>query len=460
MQSDAFIDSEGNFVFSGESSDIYQYKCFDDRSNPNWIDGQEYIDNPDWDQEKKDLWNFFYRPYNYGHNIGREQKAEIKKKQSGIDKLKNNYQDARVKKIASLFLFFAILISVFWSFNAWALLLFPILMYLFFYLEEKNITAKISLKEGDLYILKKEVDYLLDQHQELLNSRTKSEQVENIFWYKLRALEHEVYKNYFFTDIRQVKSDIPDFYTEVNEYIKGTLSSSNEIFIHPLFPVIPTWGLLQPVKTGGNNYRATGVRAAREEMAEKIATFRGLSDGRPFYRLWYIQYIFFTKNSFSIVSFCYDFITGKKYNVAGDTHQLNHITNSSSGDEDILHFLDSEFIQSLKLPENFINNVYVSQVKNLNFSMSSGTSYSCFIPSKKVIEGLSIWLELNKSKFPVIDMEDESSYLYDKVPELKFMNNYILEILADRVADALRKYIDRSRPLTAEEHQENITVVA
>lgn len=313
----------------------------------------------------------------------------------------------------------------------------------------------IKLKKGELYKWEQEVDYLLDQQQSILNSRLKFGQIKKIFWCDLRELEKEVYKSYFFTDLNQVKSDIPNFYHEVNMYPKMREDPSNYLSIHPKFPVIPTWGLLQPITTGGDEHRATGVRAARNDIAEKIVTFRNSSNGSPFYRLWYIQYIFLTKTNFSVVSFSYDFITQVKYNVVGDTHQLNHITNSSSGNEDIVHFIDSEFVQSLNLPEDLIKNIYLTQVKKLKFSMSSGISYSCFIPSDKVIKGLFRWSDLNIDKFPIIDTEDEGYHHYDKVPEPMGNKINVLEILADKVANALREYIDKSRPLTSEEHEKN-----
>jgi len=124
---------------------------------------------------------------------------------------------------------------------------------------------------------------------------------------------------------------------------------------------------------------------------------------------------------------------------AGDTLQLNHITNSSAGFEDIVHMVDSRFVESLKLPTLFKKSIYVSQVKNLKYTMSSGASYSCFIPSEKVIAGLSVWQNHKNTKKRIYDenlSEDEELY---ELSGVQLSKNNVLEIIADKVADTFKE---------------------
>ena len=116
---------------------------------------------------------------------------------------------------------------------------------------------------------------------------------------------------------------------------------------------------------------------------------------------------------------------------------------------------ESGFVQSLKLPDRFTKSIYVSQVKNLKFTMSSGDSYSCFIPSKKVIAGLADWQRHKNTKIRLFEEELPEGHELRELLEVQLINNYVLEIIADKVADTLRNNIDGAGPLTAEEHRKN-----
>ena len=285
MQSETVMDESILFDKSGEPNNIHCYKCFDDQSNSDWIDGHEYTDNPQWSQKRKDLWKFFYRPYNYGSNIGGKQKKIIKVLSDRINVHQEELQSYELLKKFSVFVFILIGLMLVISVDLWVLLSIPLLSYFSFTIKTWQIQSVIKPISIELREYELEVDELICQQQSILQSRTSSEDVERLLWSDLVALEQEVHYEYFFTRLDQVKSKVPNFYEDVNE----RLLSPQKIIEPPCFPVIPTWGLLQPVKASNNNFRATGVRAAWEDLGEKIATFRNLEDGRPFYRLWYIQ---------------------------------------------------------------------------------------------------------------------------------------------------------------------------
>jgi len=451
MQTEPAMDESEIFEKSGQPNNIHDYQCFDDQSKLDWIYGTEYKDNPQWSQRRKDLWKFFYPPYNYGNNIAGEQKKIIKALSGRIKVHQDELESYRVLKYFSVFIFVIICLMLLISSDLWVMFAIPLLAYGFFQIKEWQVQNTIKPIKKELGEYQSEVDDLISQQQSILQTRTSSEDVEKILWDDLVKLEHEAHYEYFFTRLDQVRSKVPRFYEEVNARLK----SSQKIIDPPCFPAIPTWGLLQPVKASNNDSRATGIRAAWEDLGEKIATFRSLKDGRPFYRLWYIQYIFITKKNFSVVSFCYDIISQEKYNLAGDTHQLNHITNSSSGFEDIVHMIDSRFVELLELPSLFKKSIFVSQVKNLKYTMSSGASYSCFIPSEKVIAGLSVWQNHKNTKQRVYDEDLPEGHELHELSRVQLTKNTVLEIIADKVADTLRKNIDESSPLTAEEHRRN-----
>ena len=445
------MDESKLFEKSREPNNIHDYQCFDDQSNLDWIYGNEYTDNPQWSQRRKDLWKFFYRPYNYGSNIGEEQKKNIKILSDKINTYHEEQQSYELLKKFTAFIFILIGLMLIISVDLWILFVIPFLSYFYFAFKAWEIQNTIKPFRKELREYESEVEDLIKQQRSILDSRASSEDVEKTLWSDLVKLEQDVHYEYFFTRLNQVKSKVPNFYQDVNKWLRD----QQKIIDPPSFPVIPTWGLLQPINASDSDSRATGVRAAWEELEEKIATFRNLEDGRPFYRLWYIQYIFITEKNFSVVSFCYDIITQEKYNLAGNTHQLNHITNSSAGFEDIVHMFDSRFVKSLKLPELFTKSIYVSQVKNLKFTMSSGDSYSCYIPSEKVIAGLADWQRHKNTQVRIFEEDLPEEHELRELSEVQLVKNYVLEIIADKVADTLRKNIDGAGAITAKEHRSN-----
>jgi len=104
------VDIDGVFIHSQQPSDIHHYECFDDQSKLRWVDGSEYSNHPNWSETEKRRWHFFYRPYNYGDNIGSHQKEKIKEILPTIHKLKEELSSFVLLKYFAIFLFLPIFV--------------------------------------------------------------------------------------------------------------------------------------------------------------------------------------------------------------------------------------------------------------------------------------------------------------------------------------------------------------
>lgn len=314
---DGFTDENGKFVLSETDSCLEKYKCFHDPSSKKLISGKELIKLEEekestWSEEKRKIWLYFYRPYNYGNIIGKIQKELILKKESIVSNLKNR------KNICNSLKFLFLLLTLLFFYLSLTIVsaLIPIATILtsfYFFLEEKNNINKIDGVKNDIFILKKEINYLLQQQDEMKRNRETPDGINKLFWSDLRKLEKEYTDKLFNEDNNQLKKDNREFYKGIKQETK----KYNEYQDYPVFPVIPSWGLLQQsqyLNENTRNYQSTGMKIAANDIEEKIAAWRTskqLDYKKPIFRLWYIQFLFFHEKNITVQSFYYDFITKK-----------------------------------------------------------------------------------------------------------------------------------------------------
>ena len=363
------VDEDGLFVHSRQSSDIYDQQCFDDQSKINWIDGKEYKDHPDWSNRAQRKWHFFYRPYNYGDNIGAYQKNKIEDKAPIIQKLNDEISAHSTLKLFSIYLFPLVLMLCIYL-QLWIILAVPVIAFVYFHLKAQYFKNKLRHQDDECSAFQAEINHLVDQQQEILNNRVTSDEILSMLWFDIRELESQILKKSFNDEPDRIIREVKDFYPSVS----SSLGSSKWGNAPPMFPVIPSWGLLQSIgRSLSDGAQATGLKAAIKDIGDDVATFRKLSDGTPLYRLWYIQNLFFREKNIEIVSYCYDFITNRTYNKSEYTFPYNHISNISYSDDDISYMVNESLVSNLGFDEEFKENIYGCEVKVISFSSTSGS---------------------------------------------------------------------------------------
>jgi hypothetical protein len=420
---DEFIDENKQFVFSKTESRLEYYKCFHDSSSEKLISGEELLklkDDNDWSKEKYSIWIYFYRAYKYGDILGKKQNEKIEKKQNKIKQLssrKDNYFF-----IKNFFFFLSLLLFILPEIDISSTI--PVLVFLigcYFYIQGDLLNNKIAIIKKEIRTLDREKKYLLDQVDEMRDLRKSSSDINALFWKDIRTLEQEYAKKLFPEKYSEIKENTKEFYKS----IKQVFNEKNE---HPIFPVIPSWALLQQSETINPNThkkQATGIKIAEKDIKEKIATWRKSINEKPIFRLWYIQFLFFHDKNLTIQSFYYDFITKKKYGERLEIYQYNHITNYSYIDEDINYMIEDPLMLKMNIPPQLTNNIFCDQVKTLSFSSASGAHYRCVIPDNDVMKGLNKWIKYKN------EIREEELKREGKISSGEFNDEEIAKILSD-----------------------------
>ena len=427
-----FIDKDKNiFIFSGESCLLEKYKCFDDKSSLEWIDGQELLDNPDWTFDTKKIWYYFYRPYNYGNNIAPKQKKYIVELTKEILALKGKLK--ATKLLIFVFTFLSSVCIVF-GYPTYAIGLFFLILVSF----KTHSFEEKQLLEKDYFVslLQEEIDYLHNKQKSILDNMLTEKEVENIFWLYMQKLEEEFLKVALNkTRDQKTRDENSDFYDEI---FKKKFFQRNSI--DPLiFPLIASWGILQQQNlSGAYGTQKSGLYFFQKQLDKRIATWRNTTSGKAFYRVWYLQFLFFQEKSLYVVSTYIDLITKKRSGLKQEVFSYNHIAHHAYNEEDVSYMLDDELILKLKLPEKFTQYIYNHQSKSIYFASSSGAYYRCTLPSQDISNGLKTWSEYRKN----ILYEEEQEKIKDSLDSNIYTDDLIFD-LADITFKTLSERIEK-----------------
>ncbi|PWQ93585.1 hypothetical protein [Leucothrix arctica] len=435
------IGSDGLFILSGQPSDIHDYKCFDDESKSKLIFCDELKNNPEWGEREREKWYFFYRPYKRGSKLGSYQRDMIKLKEPKINFLQEEVNSFNfLKKLFFVLVIPTLILSLYAQ--LWAAFVLPLLIGIFFNAKEQGVSENLRSEVLEKETYQSEIDHLYYEQENILNNRISSDDILDMFWYDMRALEGKILEEHFNDEAERLDEieEVDEFYPCVDSKLKP---SKRIMDSSPFYPVIPSWGFLQSTSRSlDDTTQATGLRAAGNEIGSNIATFRKLKDGTPFYRLWYIQNLFFREENINIISYCYDFITGKSYNQSVDTFQYNHISNSSYSNDDLSFMADGLLASSFCVEEKLTKNIYGCEVKVISFSSTSGRCCRCVLPNKGVVDGLELWsMHKNTTLYSTHDESPDIAYV-------KAANNDLINALANQAIKVLRKKCNKAIPLT------------
>lgn len=400
--SNLFDENEKIFSFSKQPRQLESYKCFHDpsRARGDFIDGEELLrikaeaqdrgEKSERIQERANIWYYFYRPYNYGHNIASVQKNWIEERGKQIILSRSRVTNNSIYLGASLFLSAISLLMLVVSSISLVFMIVPSVICFNFFYERSIAKEKISKLERENEVLAREVDHLLNQKYLIDREikRLRKGPVMDLFWRNIKSKERGYLKTFSDKERRTVERNALNFYLSLEE---GDLNWKTKD--RPETPVIPSWALLQSSESlGGLSLNQdSGLKVAAKKIQERVATWRGYHNGEPIFRLWYIPFIFFFDKYLSIISFYYDFVEDRIYSQNIEVFQYNHITNYSFIDEDI-SFMRKEKLPK-RLPKKFKKNIFSDEVKTISLSSASGASYRSVIPDADVNAGLNKWLD-------------------------------------------------------------------
>ncbi|HYX25220.1 MAG TPA: hypothetical protein VFC23_13785 [Thermoanaerobaculia bacterium] len=389
---------EERFTFSGLSKDLGWYRCYDDLSSDDWMDGSELWEHSDvWDERAVDKWNFFYRPYPPA--VGRPQKKMIQERKATINACEAYTRQAQEQIAArresinqarktflvwSGLLGFVALVLIFKDF--WTPALLPALgiggagwsfgtrrslaLSKIEQLERSiaNYSESIRRNELEIGVLQNEVDQLLEQIPKPVSAWKIQEWLrDEIGMMELTCLSDFVGK-------------------EVDRETAGRLLARKFGDDRVFGLLIDSWGALQPTaQRGPFGNESTGLGKARNKLGDRMTTWQiGLHD-RPAFRLLFLQYVFPLEKNLNVCSFFYDFITRKAFGKRYETFQYNHVTNYSVRE---VQPDEEPWVQDLGLL-TMSKLLKDKELRALTIAVTSGNHFRCVLVDEDVVDVLN-----------------------------------------------------------------------
>jgi hypothetical protein len=144
------------------------------------------------------------------------------------------------------------------------------------------------------------------------------------------------------------------------------------------------WAFLQPMSNKEKlGFERTGIKDITDDIKYKISTYvKGNSKITPFYRVWFIQFVYILEKDEGIntYSLFYDFITKKQYGNKSQTFKYNHIANLSISE---IKLKSNDVYKNLNISSELIEKIYKKDFHLLTFAVSSGESLHCVIENKE-----------------------------------------------------------------------------
>jgi hypothetical protein len=416
--------SENQFAFSGHPNYLEWYKCYDDLSSKEWLDGMDLKSHSDtWDERAIAKWHFFYRPFRTV--VGRPQKKMINERRAVISACEVAIEEARagvvqeearIRQATSWLTNWTVVLGLmavvaFFFVSKWLVLL-PLagglIAFHKFSEERRDARAKISALEAtiatkssgiqessrEIELLKEEISYLLSQVPHVVDSMI----IESWLNEEIAEMECVCLSEFLSLPISRedIRKHIPQGFGDPR--VCGLL--------------IDSWGFLQPTAQKGPLGReGTGLRRATDELQQYIATWQVGSNGIPTFRLLFLQYIFPLERNLNVCSFFYDFITRRAFGKRFDTFQYNHITNYSLRE---IEPEEEPWMEDLGL-SSMSALLQGKTPKALTIALASGNHFRCVLVDEDIVDALNEWLT-HEEKFKQLKTELEAGL---DNPELK-----------------------------------------
>lgn len=367
------------FINSGESSCIYDYKCFEDLSLKSYRDGSEVKNSSDWAKSSKRRWLFFYNPHSKSKYLASEQKSKI----DDLNKEKSSV-DGDLFALAIIIVVLALLSMMLIpsDYPPFFKIAFAPLAGLIFFIIYYMVKAGKAIRlKSDIEDFEKEASYLSSLCDLQAKESYDGKDVEYILWEDICRLEQSLVLPELSGKVLQETAG--NFY----EKFKGDYPLGHKL---PRFPVMLSWSVLQNNHSGDKDYHQS--LKLKRSLGNKIFTWRGSEKGKPFFRAWSISYFVFLKSSLEIYSFDYDFVTKKIYNYSIKDVYYSHIKECSIEHVDLSLMKYLSEVAEEDLPKVFVDKVFNSSVKRLSFCSSGDHNFGLNLIGGDVIDGLNDWL--------------------------------------------------------------------
>lgn len=405
------------FEFSGHPRNIEWYRCYDDLSSDNWIDGSELWENKDdWDEKTVAKWNFFYRPFPPA--VGRPQKKMIRERQAAIQTCEADVRKARegiaqeeesVRRALHFFAVWAVLLGMvalaFFLNEYQQLALLPVLgigIAGWRFTNKRSLALErinqfkrsiegseeaIRKNESEINLLEKEISYLLS----LIPVTPTSSEIQKWLNEEIGLMELACLGDFVGEDV--------DRESTREKHIKQNFGDER---VHGL--LIDSWGALQPARQAGPfGQESTGISKVQNKLKERFATWQVCDNGQPAFRVLFLQYVFPLEKNLNVCCFFYDFITRQAYGKRYEAFQYNHVTNYSIRE---IQSEEEPWVQNhgLHTMSNLLSN---KELRAVTIAVASGNHFRCVLVDEDVVDVLNQLMK-KEEKFQELDTEQWS----------------------------------------------------
>jgi hypothetical protein len=412
--------NEEKFAFSGLPNYLEWYKCYDDLSNKEWLDGSELREHKSvWDARTVAKWNFFYRPF--GPAIGRPQKKMIQERKADISACETYMRESNAaiallrERLRRAISRFTIILAILAVLTVWFLSR-ENLLFVFTLggialavrrLAQEQSSAKKRITE--LEALLKTYELTIRRSQQDIKSLEG--EIKNLLAQVAQPPEATTIDKWLAEEIAELEcAQLSEFLSKPisrDEICKHIPQSFGDPRVAGL--LVDSWGFLQPTSQKGPFGReGTGLRRAKDDLKEHLATWQVTPSGSPVFRLLFLQYIFPLNKNLNIGSLFYDFVTRRSYGKRFETFQYNHITNYSIRE---IEPEEEPWIKELGLAS--MTRLLQGKVpKALTIAVASGNHFWCVLVDEDIFDALNEWMK-REEKYKELEaslLKDSSTF--------------------------------------------------
>ena len=390
---------EERFEFSRHPKELGWYRCYDDLSRDEWLDGSELWQNKDaWDEKAVAKWHFFYRPFRPA--VGRPQKKMIRERYATIGTCETYSRQARQTMAEER----QGLVRARNTLLTWSAV--TVLMALVLMANDLGMVAMVVLAGGiavagqSFWKTTSQAESRIQELERCLAGYEES----------IRKNRHEI--GLLRQEIAELCAQIPAPVTldQIQEWLHEEIGRMELACLGDFLGreitredagqylqcdfgdarvfglLIDSWGALQPARQKGPlGQESTGLSKAQTRLGEHMSTWQVGLDDRPVFRLLFLQYLLPLEKNLNVCSFFYDFITRQVYGKRYETFQYNHVTNYSIRE---LQPEEEPWAQEAGLLA-IARLLMDKELRALTISVASGNHFRCVLVDEDVVDVLN-----------------------------------------------------------------------
>lgn len=408
------------FELSGYPRALEWYRCFDDPTARDWIDGQELARNQEnWDDRQKAKWRFFYRPF--APVVGRPQLKMIRERQADIEVSREEIDNSRaeisreksllVRETRSLAAGLCLILAIECFPQAHApWILVPLLVSgLFGFLRHSSVRHEIERRIEGLSTRIDELETTINvEHTEIEQLRGEISELKSqiITPVDEATIEKWLHEEITALELRSISELLG---RQIDESNIGDHIKHKRVDDRVYALLVDSWGCLQPPRVSGPlGQESTGRQRVQGELGERFSTWRVGSKAQPIFRIRYHQHVFLFERNIGIASYFYDFVTRAKYGLRYEIFQYNHVTNFSIREVAVE---DEPWVEQQGAGGPARTSYDHKLLSAFTLAVASGSHFRCIVVDERITQVLNAWMKC-------VAEERELTRLLDQ-PELK-----------------------------------------